>query len=135
MRWKPGLVGLSYVASVLLANVCLMDITQAIEPATSSDPIPVSYVDAKECPWVKIAEPESDPTIGTKRSPCESGHCITTPSPEISCFGKDDPPPAPTISALPAPSAVIHVPSGVSPPPEITESPPLVAVTTVVLRR
>ncbi len=135
MRWKYGLVGITYAASVLLANVCLMDITQAIEPAVPSDPIPISYVDAKECPWVKAWTTDGSATVETKRSPCESGHCITTPAPEISCFGTNDGPSSPVVLSVPATNGAWTALNGTDLPPDVTESPPLVGVTTVVLRR
>ncbi len=140
MRRLQRVIGLAFALNVILGNVCLLEITFAIEPEIKSDYEAFSRADATECPWiVPQSRAPSIPSETPKNndSPCTNGHCLTTPPPGISCFfdaAKISMPPA-----IPVDTAVFGLqilPTEiVTVLADITERPPIAdPLSTVVLR-
>ncbi len=141
MRRLQRIVGIAFCLNVILGNVCLLEITFAIEPEIKSDFEAFSRADATECPWTVPQSRAPNLPAGTtddgRQTPCTNGHCLTTPPPAISCFfdaAKISMPPA-IPGDLQTATVIAEPPDRVTVLADITERPPIDAVTgTIVLR-
>lgn len=135
---RKSVIGVAYVLQVLVGNVCLIDLAQAMAPGgvpeaaapMSREDIPQSR-ETLTCPWISAESQTADPAAP---SPCDSGTCMTNPAPEVPCLltavHASEPQTLPTYMAQ-DPVPPVHPDS---PRPAPKGGPPPLALAGVVLR-